>query len=80
MEKYFESIISFLKSSTDRELPEITGDSHLIGDLGFNSLELVQMVNEAEDVFGIVVEDKELGQIVTVNDFASLLMKKNAKI
>ncbi|MBR2572607.1 MAG: acyl carrier protein [Clostridia bacterium] len=80
MDRYLECVIRFLQSNADRELPEITEDSHLIGDLGFNSLEMVQMVNDAEQAFDIVIEDDEMPQILTVGDFIALLKRKNAQL
>ena len=80
MDRYLEKVIRFLQSNAVHELPEITEDSHLIGDLGFNSLEMVQMVDEAEQVFGITIEDDEMPQILTVKDFIALLKRKNAQL
>ena len=76
MDIYLEKIIRFLQENSPRELPEVKEDSHLVGDLGFNSLELVQLVNEAEDAFGITIDDDEMPQVLTISDFIALLKRK----
>lgn len=51
----------------------ITPDSELITDLGINSIDLVSMVMDFEDEFGVTVPDEALAGIKTVKDIEDLI-------
>ena len=57
---------------------EIDPSMQVIADLGFNSLTLIELVNDAEDRFDVVIEDDELAKIQTVGDILETLEQKNA--
>ena len=57
---------------------EINPSMQVIADLGFNSLTLIELLNDAEDRFGVVFEDEELTKIATVGDILEMLEQKNA--
>ncbi len=59
---------------------EIDGRMQLIADLGFNSLTLFEMVNDAEEKYSVRFEDSEIAEIVTVDDFIDLLDSKNISL
>ena len=69
----FERVIEFMKQFTECDLTDATPDSQLIADLGLNSLELIELVNDAEDAFDIIIEDDDFVNIVTLGDVAALL-------
>ena len=46
----------------------ISEDMVLLSDLGLNSLELVEMVCEVEEEFGVVISDRAISKIKTVQD------------
>ena len=48
---------------------EIQGDTDLINDLGFDSLKVMEMLNEVEDIFDITYPLNDLSDLKTVNDF-----------
>ena len=58
---------------------EIDESMQVIADLGFNSLTLIELVNDAEDRFDVIFEDEELAAINTVGDILDMLDEKNAK-
>lgn len=47
---------------------EIKLESDLIGDLGLDSLDLVELVMSSEEFFGVMISDEALEAIVTVQD------------
>ena len=50
------------------EALEITPSSRLINDLGFDSLDVVEIIMAAEDKFEIEIPDNDAGKIRTVKD------------
>ena len=57
---------------------EIDTSMQIIAELGFNSLTLIELVNDAEDRFNVVFEDEELAKIQTVGDILEIHEKKGA--
>ena len=74
----FNSLLEFICDYTDKDvdITTIDNDSQLISDLGFNSLTLLDMINGAEEVFGISIADEEVTEIITVGDVIALLRGK----
>ena len=63
-EKIKEVIQDVLGYTTD----EITEETTFIYDLGADSLDVVQIVMQLEDIFGIEIPDEAIENIVTVGD------------
>lgn len=80
MDKYISKAIIFLRDYVDDDVTDIDKDSHLIADLGLNSLQLVEIVNDAEFEFDVTITDDELDSILTVGDIAELLQKKGIDV
>ena len=55
---------------------EITEDSNFINDLGLSSLDMISIVGQAEDAFNIVVEDRDMPNIKTMNDAVDYIVAK----
>ncbi|MBP5350102.1 MAG: acyl carrier protein [Clostridia bacterium] len=55
---------------------EITPESELSKDLGINSLEIADLFQICEDTFGIVIDDEEVNDFVTVGDIVNYLESK----
>ncbi len=70
---YSEKFIEMLKEKVNGK--EVTNESNL-KDLGIDSLDLVEIVLQAEDDFGITFTDEELNSFKTVNDVCKVLDKK----
>jgi acyl carrier protein len=56
--------------------PELSEDTLLTEDLGLSSLDLVSIVGDIEDNFGIVVDDKDVPAIRTVKDAVTYISGK----
>lgn len=73
------SILRDFMAEFNPSMPEeINLSTQLIADLGFNSLTLIELVNDAEDRFDVIFEDDELAKIETVGDIFEMLEQKNA--
>jgi acyl carrier protein len=73
-----DRVLAFLSEYTQLD-ETVNEDSQLIADLGLSSLSLMEIVNDAEDVFSITISDEELTGLVTVGDVISLLEKKGVQ-
>ena len=71
-EKLKEIIYDYLG---DDEI-EIRQDSLFIDDIGLSSLDMITIVGEVEDYFGIVVEDEAMPSIKTMEDAVNYIDKK----
>ncbi len=68
MATVFERIRNILVELLGVEADAVTPDSTFIGDLGCDSLDLVELVIVIEDEFNIEICDDEAELIVTVSD------------
>ena len=50
--------------------------SAFIDDLGYDSLDMIQAVMDAEDAFGVEISDSEAEKIITVQDAVTLIESK----
>ena len=55
----------------------INSEAKLKDDLGLDSLDFVDVVVEIEDIFGIKLTGGDFINIVTLDDFHNLIIKKN---
>lgn len=67
----FEQVKKILLDYTS--VSEITEDSALAADLDLSSLDVVSIVTEFEDQFGIEIPDREIGKFITVSDILRYL-------
>ena len=58
------------------EASDVNEDSHLVNDLGLDSLDTVELTLGLEEKFGIEIPDTELENVATVGDAATLIEKK----
>ncbi|HBK85091.1 MAG TPA: acyl carrier protein [Firmicutes bacterium] len=58
------------------EASEITADAKVKDDLGADSLDMVELVMELEEAFGIKIAEEEMQQILTVQDIANYIANK----
>ena len=71
----FEKIASLMAEQLGVDKASITAESEIIKDLGADSLDLVEMLLELEEAFGVEVSDEETESIVTVQDIVNLIDK-----
>jgi len=70
---YLASFIDLLSTRTNSK--DITGETELRS-LGIDSLDLVEIVMEAEEKFGIAFSNDELNNFTTVNDVVNAIKAK----
>jgi len=63
-----EKLQGIIRRYTADENMVIDGDMALLGDLGLNSFELVEMVCEVEDELGVEIPDEAIRGFKTVSD------------
>ena len=69
----FEEIKSLLVEEMAIEESEIKEDAEFINDLGFNSLEVADLVALCEEKYDVDLEEEKMREIVTVGDFVKYL-------
>lgn len=72
-----EKVKEILKNYTEVSEENITAEATLQGDLELNSLDVMNIVIEFEDAFGIEIADSDVVDFVTVGDVVDFLQKKN---
>ena len=64
----FEKVRKILCEQFELEEDRVTMDSNLVGDLGADSLDVIDLAMSIEDEFDIEVPDDEIEKIKTVGD------------
>ncbi len=64
----FQQVEALLQEHAQLQAP-IKDDTDLINDLGFDSLKLMEMLEEVEDIFDITYPLNDLSNLQTVKDF-----------
>ena len=54
---------------------DLSPDTNLLDDLDADSIDLIEVVNTAEQRFGVVIEEQELYEITTVGEFLDVLAR-----
>lgn len=67
-EKIFDELKEIVLDYLGEDDIEVSEDSVLTDDLGLTSLDLISIVGDIEDSFGISVEDEAIDSIETVGD------------
>lgn len=69
--KVKEIVSQFLENSS----APVNMNASLTGDLGLSSLEIITIVTEVEDYYGIVIPTQEYKSIVVVDDYIDCIMR-----
>ena len=69
----FEEIKSMLVEEMSIDEAEVREDAEFINDLGFNSLELADLVALCEEKYDIDLDEEKIREILTVGDFVKYL-------
>lgn len=72
----FERIKSILMNYTEVDESVIAPEANLQEDLDLNSLDVMNIVMEFEDTFGIEIADSDVSKMLTVRDVEEYLVKK----
>ena len=70
-----EKIQEMLAEALNVSVEKVTPDAKIVDDLGADSLDVVELLSQLEDEFGIVIPDDEVEGLVTVADVAAELEK-----
>jgi acyl carrier protein len=71
-----EKVIKLVMEQLDVTREECVLEASFIDDLGADSLDLVELIMEMEEVFGVEIADEELEKIRTVKDVIEFLKSK----
>ncbi|HDQ04465.1 MAG TPA: acyl carrier protein [Deltaproteobacteria bacterium] len=71
-----ERVIKVVMEQLDVTKEECVPEASFIDDLGADSLDLVELIMEMEEAFGIEIADEELEKIRTIKDIIEFLKNK----
>ena len=66
-------VIRVIRDSTESEYP-ITMETHLVKGLGLSSVEIMMLVSDLEDRFGVHISSAKLRHVWTVGDLSDLVI------
>ncbi len=72
-----ERVVKLVMEQLDVTKEECVPEASFIDDLGADSLDLVELIMEMEEAFGIEIADEELEKIRTIKDVIDFLKSKN---
>ena len=71
-----EKVINLVMEQLDVTREECVLEASFIDDLGADSLDLVELIMEMEEVFGMEIADEELEKIRSIKDVIDFLKNK----
>ena len=71
----FEKVRDALAAQFELDPASITPDTNLIDDIGADSLDVVELIMDLEDEFGIAISDEDAAQLYTVGRIVEYLEK-----
>lgn len=71
-----ETVMTMLAKQLRIDINTIGPDTNIIEDLSADSLDIVEMLMEIEQKFGITVSDEEAMTLKTIKDVADFIEKK----
>ncbi len=74
-----EKIKEILARYAEVGIDKIKDESRLVGDLGLDSMDLVDLVIDLEDEFGVEINDRDLWNIQTFSDIKTYLSERTQK-
>jgi acyl carrier protein len=74
-----EKVIMIIMEQLDVTREECRLEASFIDDLGADSLDLVELIMEMEENFGLEIADNELEKIRTIQDAVDFLRSKGIK-
>ena len=72
---YFEKVRDALAAQFELDPDKITMETNLIDDLGADSLDVVELIMNIEDEFGISISDEEAVNLSSVQKIVEFLEK-----
>ena len=71
----YEKIRQLIAKELDVDIERITMETNILEDLSADSLDLVELVTQFEDEFGILITDESVRELCTVGEFTEFLEK-----
>ena len=68
-----EKVVTLLSEQLGVDKDTINAESDVVKDLGADSIDVVQLLMEMEDEFGVTVTEDDAGNLKTVGDIVSLI-------
>ena len=72
-----EKIKELIAKQLNKPVAEITDDKEVVKDLGADSLDVMEMLMNLEEEFGVTVPEEDAVNIKTVGDIVRLIESKN---
>ena len=70
-----EKIQAMLAEALNLPIEKVTPDAKIVDDLGADSLDVVELLSQLEDEYGITIPDDEVENLITVADVAAEVEK-----
>ena len=70
-----EKIQAMLAEALNISVEKVTPDAKIVDDLGADSLDVVELLSQLEEEYGIIIPDDEAENLVTVADVAAAIEK-----
>ena len=70
-----EKIQAMLAEALNLPLEKVVPTAKIVDDLGADSLDVVELLSQLEDEYGVTIPDEEVENLVTVADVASEIEK-----
>lgn len=77
-QEVLDKVIQLISERFSVDVLNITKDTTFQEDLGADSLDVVELVMELEDAFGIQISDEDAEQIVTIGDAVNYIVSQQA--
>ena len=71
----FEKVRSIIANELGVDESQVTETADIVDDLGADSLDVVELIMELEEVFGVSVDDSEAQKMKTVGDVLKYIKK-----
>lgn len=75
----FEQVKKILCDQLDLDEEQVTEDSEVIGDLGADSLDIVDLVMTLEEEFDTEIPDEDIENLRTVGDIVKYIEERSAE-
>lgn len=69
----YDKVRELLASQFEMDMSKISEDTDIAGDLGADSLDLVEMIMMLEEEFGIVITDESIYNYKTVGEITTFI-------
>ena len=77
-QEVLDKVIQLISERFSVDVLKITKDTTFQEDLGADSIDVVELVMELEDAFGIQISDEDAEQIVTIGDAVNYIVSQQA--